>query len=159
MTANAQSYRFCRTAFGSEMTLDAGSDRPASDSGGFNPFVDVSARPSPMSVAQSDVMRSWRLHSAFSFGGPVMQRGDGHAGDLMDFFGDQVDVSEPAIRRKSRSASKSFGGSGSSNTASGRLYVFAILRNCLIVGCRDPSSHLVTVLSLTPRRFAANETS
>lgn len=87
MTASAQSYRFCRRAFGSDMTLDAGSDRPASDSGRFNPFVDVSARPSPMSVAQTDVVRSWRLHSAFSFGGPIMQRGYGDAGDLMDFFG------------------------------------------------------------------------
>jgi hypothetical protein len=40
-----------------------------------------------MSVAQPDVVWARSRHSAFSFGGPVVERRDGHTGDVMDFFG------------------------------------------------------------------------
>ncbi|MDT5045434.1 MAG: hypothetical protein QOG75_1287 [Mycobacterium sp.] len=69
------------------MRLSPRSDRTSSDSGRLNPFVDIVPRPPPMSVTEPDVVWARRRHSALSLGGPVVERRDGHTGDVMDFFG------------------------------------------------------------------------
>lgn len=58
-------------------------------SGGLDPHIHVVARPSTVSVTESDVMGSRSLNSAFSLRCPMVQRGYWHTGEVMHFFGRQ----------------------------------------------------------------------
>src|SRR6516165_2061213 len=73
--------------FDSAATLCGGSDRAGSDSGRLDPFVDIFSRPPPTPVAQPDVVRAGSLHSALALGCPVVQSGDRHTRNVVDFFG------------------------------------------------------------------------
>jgi hypothetical protein len=58
-----------------------------SDSGGFDPLVDIAPCPTAMAITEPDVVGAGGINSALPLGCPVVQRRDGYASQVMDLFG------------------------------------------------------------------------
>ncbi len=86
--ARLEPYRFWRSMFGSdaEAIATVRQDRHQIRADSIHWSTSFRAQRRCL-IAQPDVVWAWSRHSALSLGCPVVERGDRHTGDVMDFFG------------------------------------------------------------------------